>query len=149
MFEEASSHQIKRMVSTHAADNMLQLHLVPSKPTPQPIPTSIFWLKPLLEAYTHLFSKPKHLPPTCPTDHSIPLLSGTDPVNVRPYHYPHFRKNETEAQIKDMLSQWIIQPSSSAFFSPVLLVKKMVLGNSVLIIELSAPSQSRTIFLFP
>lgn len=124
VFEEASSHQIKRMVSTHAADNMLQLHLVPSKPTPQLIPTSIFWLKPLLEAYTHLFSKPKHLPPTRPTDHSIPLLSGTDPVNVRPYRYPHFQKNETEAQIKDMLSQWIIQPSSSAFFSPVLLVKK-------------------------
>lgn len=122
--EEASLHQLRRLVSTHAIDTFFQLHLVSPDQTNPPIPNSISWLEPLLQSYSHLFTEPTHLPPPRQTVHTIPLLAGKDPINVRPYRYPHFQKQEIEAQIKEMLNQGIIRPSSSAFSSPVLLVRK-------------------------
>ena len=60
----------------------------------------------------------------CTTNHSIHLIPNTSPVNIRPYRYPHFQKQEIETQVSTMLRQGIIRPSTSPFSSPVLLVKK-------------------------
>lgn len=57
-------------------------------------------------------------------DHQIPLVPGAQPVNVKPYRYPPRLKDEIEKQVADMLHQGVIQKSTSAFASPVLLVKK-------------------------
>ena len=43
---------------------------------------------------------------------------------MRPYRYPQLLKDEIERQCADMLRQGIIRPSTSAFSSPVLLVRK-------------------------
>jgi hypothetical protein len=78
----------------------------------------------LLFRFPHLFQEPKQLPPPRSSDHHITLLPNSAPVNVRPYRYPYFQKNEIERQIQTMLSTNLIQPSRGSFSSHVLLVKK-------------------------
>lgn len=81
-------------------------------------------LQALLTEFADLFQEPTELPPTRSHDHCIPLKPGTEPTNVRPYRYPHFKKAEIEKQVRDMLTSGIIRPSVSPYSSPVLLVKK-------------------------
>ena len=57
-------------------------------------------------------------------DISMPLIPGARPVNIRPYCYPPALRDEIEKQVADMLHKGLIQPSTSPFSSPVLLVKK-------------------------
>jgi hypothetical protein len=45
-------------------------------------------------------------------------------VAVRPYCYPQLLKDEIERQCDDMLQQGIVQECTSAFSSPMLLVRK-------------------------
>jgi hypothetical protein len=78
----------------------------------------------LLDSFSHLFAEPTALPPQRQCDHTIPLVPGAQPVAVRQYRYLPTLKSEIEAQVTDMLQQGIVQPSSSAFSSPVLLVRK-------------------------
>ncbi|WVZ95539.1 LOW QUALITY PROTEIN: hypothetical protein U9M48_041292 [Paspalum notatum var. saurae] len=76
----------------------------------------------LLSEFEALFAEPTELPPPRHCDHEIPLIAGAQPVNVRPY--APALKSEIEKQVSDMLSTGVIQPSTSSFSSPVLLVKK-------------------------
>ncbi|XP_042021153.1 uncharacterized protein LOC121768675 [Salvia splendens] len=78
----------------------------------------------VLTRFRPIFSLPVGMPPKRAFDHRVHLLPGTKPVNVRPYRYPYFQKNEIERQVRDMLDQGIIQRSSSPFSSPVLLIRK-------------------------
>lgn len=81
-------------------------------------------LLPTISKYEKVFAKPSGLPPSRGCEHSINLKTGSDPVGVRPYRYPQCQKDEIERLIKEMLAAGIIQPSTSVFSSPVLLVKK-------------------------
>jgi hypothetical protein len=78
----------------------------------------------LIQEDDSLFAAPTGLPPQCLYDHKIPLLPGASPVKQRPYRYNPMQKNEIENQIKELLSQGVIQHSSSPYSSPALLVKK-------------------------
>ncbi|XP_040259896.1 uncharacterized protein [Aegilops tauschii subsp. strangulata] len=78
----------------------------------------------LLVQFESLFQDPTGLPPARPFDHKIPLIPGAQPVNIRPYRYNPFQKDEIERQVKEMLRQGIIQESYSPYASPVLLVQK-------------------------
>lgn len=78
----------------------------------------------LLEKFADLFAAPTELPPSRDCDHSIPLVQGAAPVQMRPYRYAPALKTEIEKQVQEMLDNGIIQKSSSPFSSSVILVKK-------------------------
>lgn len=78
----------------------------------------------VLEEHKAVFELPTGMLPPRPFDHRIHLLPNTRPVNVRPYRYPNFQKNEIEKQVHEMLEVRIIRRSQSAFSSPVLLIRK-------------------------
>ena len=78
----------------------------------------------LLHNSVSVFAEPKGLPPIRDKEHTIKLVEGASPVNVRPYRYPHHHKDEIEKQIKEMLATGIIRNNTSSFSSPVILVKK-------------------------
>ncbi|KAA0032325.1 Ty3/gypsy retrotransposon protein [Cucumis melo var. makuwa] len=78
----------------------------------------------LQQEFSDIFDMPDELPPMRQIDHRIQLKEGTDPINMRPYRYPHAQKNEIERLVNDMLASGIIRPSTNPFSSPVILVKK-------------------------
>lgn len=78
----------------------------------------------ILDQFGDLFSEPTSLPPRRACDHRIPLMSGAQPVNMRPYHHKPEHISEIERQIKELLKEGVIQRSYSPFSSPVILVKK-------------------------
>ena len=78
----------------------------------------------LLNNYKEVFKQPAGLPPQRLQDHKIPLEAGSQPVKVRPYRYPQSQKEQIEIMVKEMLTEGIIQPSTSPFSSPIVLVKK-------------------------
>jgi hypothetical protein len=96
----------------------------PHAPAVSTITASSSLLKELLADFDDVFDEPHGLPPSRSHDHSITLMPGKPPVVVRPYRYPALHKDELEHQCATMLDQGIIRCSSSAFSSPVLLVKK-------------------------
>lgn len=77
-----------------------------------------------LHQYKYLFEPATSLPPPRACNHVIPPAPDAKPIAVRPYRYPPKMKDELEKQVADMLQQGIIQPSSSSFSSPILLVPK-------------------------
>ena len=78
----------------------------------------------VLETYSGIFAEPIELPHERLIDHRIPLLPGSSPVNVRPYRYPHFQKQEIDRLIRELLDAGLIQHNVSPYSSLVLLVKK-------------------------
>ena len=71
-----------------------------------------------------MFDMPNKLPPNRGFKHAIVLKEGATPMSVRPYRYPQIQKTEIELLVSKMSAAGVIQPSSSPFSSPVLLVKK-------------------------
>jgi hypothetical protein len=78
----------------------------------------------LLDEFAGLFVEPQGLPPHRHLCHRICLKPGTTVVAVHPYRYAHAQKDKLERQCDDMLRVGIIRPSSSAFSSPALLIRK-------------------------
>ena len=60
-------------------------------------------LEELLQEFEPLFGPVETLPPRRQQDHKIPLVPGAQPVNVRPYRYTPYQKDEIERQIHKML----------------------------------------------
>jgi hypothetical protein len=86
--------------------------------------TSTDLMATLLQEFDDVFSVSTGLPPPRRHNHRIHLLPIMVPIAVRPYRYPQLVKDELERQCREMLQQGIIHPSTSAFSSSILLVKK-------------------------
>jgi hypothetical protein len=93
-------------------------------PTPLPADSVRPEVAVILEEFAMVFQPLSQLPPKRACDHVIPLIPGAKSVHIRPYKYPPSLKDEIEKQVADMLHKGIIQPSTSAFSSPILLVRK-------------------------
>ncbi|XP_058766993.1 uncharacterized protein LOC131640630 [Vicia villosa] len=126
-----SFHQLKQLIHT---DAVASFHLLLMEPTnaklhfPEQEPHELKPLSPqitqLLTKFQNIFQQPKGLPPQRTHDHHINLLPNTSPINVKPYRYPHSKKDAMTTLIQQMLEEGTIVPSTSPFSSPVLLVKK-------------------------
>lgn len=57
-------------------------------------------------------------------NHHINLKEESQPINLRPYRYPCVQKSKIEEIVVELLHFGAIQPSSSPFAFPILLVKK-------------------------
>ncbi|KAA0058232.1 Ty3/gypsy retrotransposon protein [Cucumis melo var. makuwa] len=78
----------------------------------------------VINQFQDVFEWPEKLPPRREIEHHIHMKEGTNPINVRPYRYGFYQKEEMEKLVKEMLNSGVIRPSASPYSSPVLLVKK-------------------------
>ncbi|KAL6347245.1 hypothetical protein AAG906_013681 [Vitis piasezkii] len=124
IYEQIGQHQLVALIDSGSTHNfigekmatMLQLSVVP---------TGLFRTPPISPGHA-LFaiyateegnSTPVpqelkeliELPPQRDIEHQITLEEGTDPINVRPYRYAYFQKDEIERQVSDMLN-WVDSP---------------------------------------
>lgn len=67
--------------------------------------------------------KPSYPPPRA-VDHRIPLEPGKQPPHKAPYRMAPAELEELRKQLQDLLDRGLIQPSTSPFGAPVLLIRK-------------------------
>lgn len=78
----------------------------------------------IIDENFELFQEPTELPPVREVDHKIPLKDESKVVNLRPYRFSYFQRLEIEKIVEELLKNSFIQPSTSPYSSPILLVKK-------------------------
>jgi hypothetical protein len=94
-----SSHRMELLKKCHSGV-IAQLHAIQATEIP-PVPQD---LQALLSKHETVFSTPQGLPPSCGVhDHSIPLVPGSLPPNIHPYHHPFAQKNEIEKWSRNSL----------------------------------------------
>jgi hypothetical protein len=119
--EVISSHCMEKLLKKGHFGVISQLHAIQATETP-PVPQD---LQALLSKHQMVFSTPQGLPPSCGVhDHSIPLVPGSLPPNIRPYCHPFSQKNEIEKMVKELLNAGIIRPSTIPYSSLVVMVLK-------------------------
>ncbi|GAA0145055.1 hypothetical protein LIER_05336 [Lithospermum erythrorhizon] len=79
---------------------------------------------PLLQQFLDIFTTPTELPPSRNVNHTITLKPEAVARKFPPYRHSYSQKQEIEKIIAELLNSGFIQPSQSAFASPVILVKK-------------------------
>jgi hypothetical protein len=119
--EVISSHRMEKMLKKGHSGVIAQLHAIQATKTP-PVPQD---LQALLSKHQRAFSTPQGLPPSRGVhDHSIPLVLGSLPPNIRPYCHPFSQKNEIAKMVQELLTVGVICPSTSPYSFPVVMVLK-------------------------
>jgi hypothetical protein len=78
----------------------------------------------ILSDFSDIFAEPYGLPLKRSRDHKIQISSKSGPINVGPYRYTHYQKNEIEKMVTGLLQSGVIRPSMSPYSLSILLVKK-------------------------
>jgi hypothetical protein len=82
-------------------------------------------LQGIIDKHSKVFEDiPRGLLPTQNNFHSIHLIPGSVPPNIRPYRYPYAQKSEIERMVEEMFEDGIIKPIQSSYFGPVVMVLK-------------------------
>jgi hypothetical protein len=98
---------------------IVQLHSIQAVETPPVHPD----LQAIISHHHTIFQTPQGLPPSRGDhDHSIPLILGSLPPNVRPYHHHFSQKNEIEKIVHGLLEASVIHPSTIPYYSPIVMV---------------------------
>ncbi|XP_073220461.1 uncharacterized protein [Cicer arietinum] len=119
---QSQFHHIRRLQNTHSIDlsYTLQFHSIAQSSSTTSLNNLLVDLATLLHNYWIVFDEPTRLLPPRDQYHSIPLIDGSNPVKVKPYHYPHNQKAKIEKMVSEMLKQDIIQSNTSPFSSSIL-----------------------------
>jgi hypothetical protein len=94
--EVISSHRMEKMLKKGHSGVIAQLHAIQATETP----SVLHDLQALLSKHKMVFSSPQGLSPSRGVhDHSIPLVPGSLPPNIRPYRHPFSQKNKIEKMV--------------------------------------------------
>jgi hypothetical protein len=116
-----SSHHMEKLLKKGHSGIIAQLHAIQATEIP-PVPQD---LQALFSRHQIVFSTPQGIPPSRGVhDHSIPLVLGSLPPNIRPYHHPFVQKNEIEKMVQELLTSKVIRPSTIPYSSLVVMVLK-------------------------
>ncbi|GKB65753.1 transposon ty3-I gag-pol polyprotein [Tanacetum coccineum] len=69
-------------------------------------------LQKVIAAYEDVFAVPIDLPPRRDQDHTIPLIEGAQPVNIRPYRHPPSQKDAIEGMVAELLEEGVIKKNN-------------------------------------
>jgi hypothetical protein len=75
----------------------------------------------LFEEYQDIFTQ---APGTTHLEEHMVEFITTDPIRVRPYPVPYDKRKDVQEEIQKMLDAGVIEPSSSAYTAPVVMVMK-------------------------
>lgn len=119
-----SSSQMMKMIRRGAPTYVVQCHqleMLSANMTNEESPE----IQGLIRKHEKVFQDlPMKMPPNREIEHTIEVKAGSDPVNIKPYRYPHDQKTEIERLIQDLLKCGIIAKSKSPYAAPVVLVRK-------------------------
>lgn len=101
----------------------------------------------LRHQYADIFEPPTGLPPDRGIEHVIPLIPDAQPVPQRMYRLAPAELTEVKAQVTDLLERGLIQPSTSAYASPILFVKKKT-GELRMVVDYRALNKLTTGILY-
>jgi hypothetical protein len=85
-------------------------------------------LRQLLREFRDVFNNDPTTTTTATTKHTIHLRDHT-PFRVRPYRYSDKKKLLIDEQVEQMLADGIIEPATSEYASPIVIVKKRTAGR--------------------
>jgi len=120
--------QAKRLIN---AGQMFALAMVRSqneveivKALDECIPQHKYEVKKVISEFEDLFQIPNELPPKRDIQHEIQLLPDVALPNIGLYRHSFMENEEIKRQVKELLEQGVIRPSTSPCGSPIVIIPK-------------------------